>query len=75
MTQYDLIKPRTMNTSNTAEQPRPTYTGRRSWLGQGITHPSERQSRVMVTQDGAAALAKYKQVTGSDEASRCQGAL
>eukprot|EP00964_Phaeocystis_antarctica_P126566 scaffold90244_cov51-Phaeocystis_antarctica.AAC.2 len=26
MTQYDLIKPRTMNTSNTTEQPRPTYT-------------------------------------------------
>ena len=49
-----------------------------SWLGQGITHPSERlarQSRVTVTEDAAAAIAKYKQVTGNDGASRCEGAL
>ena len=49
-----------------------------SWLGRGITHTSKRQvrqSRVTVTEDAAAVLAKYKQVTGNDGASRRQGAL
>ena len=32
-------------------------------------------SRVTVTEDAAAVLAKYKQVTGNDGASRRQGAL
>ena len=60
------------------EQPRPTYTTMvvaRARDHAYLEAAGAAVSRVTVTEDAAAVLAKYKQVTGNDGASRRQGAL